>query len=122
MEFKSFTEHIQNLLAERTHLSPKYLPISDFFDAFRDGVLLGELIDVIKPGLVDTKKLKHVDLNRYEESMKLKASAAQTSPSVDTDLSKTMFEVTANLNQVIEGARKVGIVVVNIGPNDFIYS
>ncbi|KAI9010106.1 calponin homology domain-containing protein [Hyaloraphidium curvatum] len=119
-EVQSFAEHIGNLLAERTHLRPKYLPLTSFFDSFRDGVLLGELIDVIKPGVIDVSKLKSIDLTRYEEAMKKKGSAAEVSPSVDTEMSKTMFEVTANLNLSINAAKKVGIVVVNIGANDFL--
>lgn len=82
-------------------------------------MLLAELVNVIKPGLIDTRALKPIDFGRYEEGMKRMASAAQVS-TVDTDLSKTMFEVTNNLNQAINAAKKVGIVVVNIGANDFL--
>ena len=114
-EKSAYAEHLQNLLSNNNnhdqhhdkHASSlaKYLPLkaSNLIENMRDGVLIGHLLESLIPGSVPWSKMDlTVDL-------------------ADANSKKVIFEVTNNLNCVIEAAKKnKQLVVVNIGANDLL--
>jgi plastin-1 len=95
-ETRSFSEHINEMLGNDPDLR-RYLPINPastgLFDAVGDGILLCKYINKIRPGTIDERKIC-------------------VKPVMNT------FEKSQNHILAIEAAKKLGLKIVNIGPND----
>mmetsp|Transcript_7789 Transcript_7789/g.11779 ORF Transcript_7789/g.11779 Transcript_7789/m.11779 type:complete len:730 (+) Transcript_7789:287-2476(+) len=96
-ETRSFSEHINDVLANDTDLSGgNPLPINpesdDLFKAVTSGVLLCKLLNAIKPGLIDEKQISKKPRNK--------------------------FEALINHRVVINACRQLGLKITNIGPED----
>ncbi|KXS14325.1 hypothetical protein M427DRAFT_70759 [Gonapodya prolifera JEL478] len=125
-EVSAFAEHINNALSRVTALREKgYIPIKrdaqtgNFFEVLRDGVLLGHLLAAVKPGSLDPKSLRsNIDLVSYDALCS--AGRGSSGSAENQEVAKTVFEVTANLNACLKAAKDSGIIVVNIGANDFL--
>jgi len=93
-ETRSFTEHVNDVLGPDPELQGR-LPINpnsmDLFLAVRDGVLLCKLVNQIKP-VIDPSKICLRPTNT--------------------------FQVGQNHTLAIEGARSLGMKMINIGPGD----
>ncbi|KAL6067230.1 fimbrin [Balamuthia mandrillaris] len=97
-EKRAFTIHINNLLKDDPDLQD-VLPMDpeskDLFEVVSKGVLLCKLINRIKPGTIDPKKIVG-------------------------DTEGLIFNAIENHNLSIEAARKLGCNVTNLGAQDFI--
>ncbi|KAI9017496.1 calponin homology domain-containing protein [Gaertneriomyces semiglobifer] len=114
-EVEAFSEHIRNLFADVPALKPKYIPINkdNFFDNLQDGVLLGHIINSIKPNLVNVAKLS-TGIDRSHLVPPTKADE-----SIPQEHTKDYFEATSNLNTCMDAAKKVAV-VVNVAAEDFL--
>lgn len=105
-ELAAFVEHINNLLAADADLV-EVLPITDtsiFFNICHNGYLLAKLVNAIKPNTLDASKLKksvHKD-------------------NISTPGSTDAWEIASNNNLFLEGCKKLGIKVVNVGSDDIL--
>eukprot|EP01137_Pigoraptor_chileana_P015136 Opistho-2@70696 len=105
-ETAAYVEHINNMLSGDVKLDG-LIPISEpneFFTKARNGVLLCKIVNAIKPGTIDESKINY--------------SAAVGN--IKTPGTKDAWEIAENNNMAIEGAKKIGVKVVNIGNEDIL--
>ena len=106
-EIEAFSKQINVFLGDIEILKNAYIPLNseNFFERLRDGVIIAHLIDLCFPSAIQTKKLKYcLDLSQ-----------------INTQHSKVLYEVNANLDYVIECAKSSRkLVVVNVGPADIL--
>eukprot|EP01087_Luapelamoeba_hula_P001000 TRINITY_DN1075_c0_g1_i3.p1 TRINITY_DN1075_c0_g1~~TRINITY_DN1075_c0_g1_i3.p1 ORF type:complete len:1050 (-),score=333.21 TRINITY_DN1075_c0_g1_i3:60-3209(-) len=97
-ETRAFSEHINELLRDDSELAG-FLPINpnsnDLFQAIKEGYLLCKLINKIRPGTIEARKII-------------------CKPSMNP------FEMSQNHVLAIEAAGRLGMTVINIGPADLI--
>lgn len=96
IEAQTYAQHIYSLLPNKLHFSPD----KRVFEQIKDGIVLGFVLDSIKPGCIDLRKL------------------VQTRGINDK---KYLYEATTNLGLVLKAASELGIKIVNIGPEDILY-
>jgi hypothetical protein len=94
-EAVAFACHVNNCLGTDPDLAD-VLPLDphsdDIFTKHHNGMIFSKLINLVEPGTVTLNKNKKLNIYQKNE----------------------------NMNKVIEGAKKIGCVVVNIGPTDLI--
>lgn len=94
-ETMAYCEHIRTMLPTELAFNPK----RNVFKQLRDGVVLAYALNEISTGCID--------LNMIIDP-------------INMDLKTAIFEATANLTLVLHSANKIGIVIVNIGPEDIL--
>lgn len=95
-EALAYAQHIHSLLPPKLPFSPDKI----IFEQIKDGIVLGFVLDSIKPGCIDLSRL------------------VQTHGVLDK---KYLYEATSNLGLVLNAAKRLGIKLVNIGPEDILY-
>eukprot|EP01112_Ceratiomyxa_fruticulosa_P009333 TRINITY_DN2431_c0_g1_i20.p2 TRINITY_DN2431_c0_g1~~TRINITY_DN2431_c0_g1_i20.p2 ORF type:complete len:514 (+),score=110.07 TRINITY_DN2431_c0_g1_i20:2231-3772(+) len=98
-ERNMFAHYINNMAVLRgDEVLKEILPIEEenFFKKFSDGVLLFNLVNAVKPGTLSLKKFEPVPPNKF------RFAAAET------------------LATALQGCKRIGISLTNIGPEDFI--
>ncbi|KAM0675923.1 hypothetical protein GVAV_000701 [Gurleya vavrai] len=94
-EALAYADHISSLLPENIKFDKKKL-----FTELKNGIILAHVLFELKNGCIDLRKLVYCD----------KISDK-----------KNVYESTANLSIVLNSVKKLGIKVVNIGPEDILY-
>lgn len=95
-ELKAYARHLASLLPPQVQFNPE----EKIFEQLKNGIVLAYVLYEIKSNCIDLKRLVMSDqmLNK-----------------------KGIYESTANLALVLGAAKKIGIKVVNIGPEDILY-
>ena len=105
-EKAAFAEHFNTVLKDVEYVAHK-LPISpqNLIDSVSDGLVLAGVINYIKPNTIVSSSLIKID------------DADDKDPNAEK---KRIFNITANVNKVMEGTKSIGLRLVNIGSNDII--
>ncbi|KJE89578.1 actin-bundling protein Sac6 [Capsaspora owczarzaki ATCC 30864] len=106
-EVAAFVEHMNNLLAGDADLV-EVIPLADpktLFHQSHNGFLLAKLLNAIKPGTIDTGKLK----------------AKAHKDNISTPGTTDAWDIAANNNAFLEACKKLnGVKIVNIGSDDIL--
>eukprot|EP00158_Paraphelidium_tribonemae_P009274 Partr_v1_DN28820_c1_g1_i2_m34287 putative lymphocyte cytosolic protein 1 (L-plastin) len=113
-ECSAYLEHMINifpelepLVMERCHSQKSNSPVDKLLEAVRDGVILSHLIAKLNPEAISLKEVNY----------------CIAMDQIGKPRSKSLFQVGENLSRCVEGAKKLshlGVVVVNLGPNDIL--
>ncbi|EPZ31339.1 Actinin-type, actin-binding domain-containing protein [Rozella allomycis CSF55] len=107
-ECSAYCDHLNSILQGSPEFAKigSYLPLKPetLLTKLRDGIVLAHVLEYIFPHTVAFERLSYkVNLEQLNQPK-----------------TKVIFEVTENLNVVVEAAKKAKLIVVNLGANDLL--
>lgn len=95
-EIKAYAEHIRTMIPSNVHFDIS----NNIYKQLRDGVVLAHFVNHLKKGSIRLNSI---------------------TTSIDMERQNGVFEASTNLANVLRSCKRIGVVTVNIGPEDILY-